>query len=178
MQTVDINQVSTIEDGGLSAESPHPAHEPHSGALPDCATPRHTLCYHIFTSVVNSHPGLKSNGFPHQSPYKTGLKSLILKSLPGRFLTKKSGVFYGWVVLAVAFVTLVLGYAIRNSFSVFHPAIVDAFGWGRGDTALMFSITILVYGLVVPVAGSLVDRFGPELVLPIGACIVGGDDED
>jgi len=87
---------------------------------------------------------------------------------------KRSGIFYGWVVLAVALVTLVLGYTIRNSFSVFYPAIVDTFGWGRGDTALMFSITILVYGLVAPVAGSLVDRFGPRLVLPVGACIVGG----
>ena len=40
MQKVETIKVTTIEDGGLSAESPHPAHEPHSGALPGCATPR------------------------------------------------------------------------------------------------------------------------------------------
>lgn len=89
-------------------------------------------------------------------------------------LKKRPRISYGWVVLAIAFVSLVIGYAIRNTFSVFYPAIVEEFGWGRGNTALMFSITIIVYGLVAPVAGSLVDRFGPRWVLPIGACIMGG----
>lgn len=86
----------------------------------------------------------------------------------------RDSIFYGWIVLSIAFITLVLGYAIRNTFSVFYPAIVEEFGWGRGNTALMFSITIIVYGFVAPVAGSLVDRFGPRLILPVGAFIVGG----
>lgn len=37
----------------------------------------------------------------------------------------------------------------------------------------MFSIAILVYGLMAPVAGSLVDRFEPRLILSIGTCIMG-----
>jgi len=86
----------------------------------------------------------------------------------------RDSIFYGWIVLSIAFITIVLGYAIRNTFSVFYPAIVEEFGWGRGNTALMFSITIMVYGFVAPAAGSLVDRFGPRLILPVGAFIVGG----
>ncbi len=89
-------------------------------------------------------------------------------------LSKGQGVFYGWVVLGAAFITLILGFAIRNTFSVFYPAIVEEFGWGRGNTALMFSIAILVYGLAAPMAGGLVDRFKPRLVLPVGAGIMGG----
>jgi MFS family permease len=89
-------------------------------------------------------------------------------------LEKKPRLFYGWIVLAVIFTTILLGYAIRNTFSVFFPIIVNDFGWGRGGTALMFSVTIMTYGLVAPVAGSLVDKFGPRLVLPIGVCIMGG----
>ena len=89
-------------------------------------------------------------------------------------LEKREGIFYGWVVLVIAFITLVLGYAIRNTFSVFYPTIVEEFGWGRGNTALMFSITFLVYGTVAPLAGGLVDRFGPRLIMPMGAFIVGG----
>jgi MFS family permease len=86
----------------------------------------------------------------------------------------RGSIFYGWIILSTALITLVLGYAIRNTFSVFYPAIVENFGWGRGNTALMFSITIMVYGFVAPAAGSLVDRFGPRLILPAGAFIVGG----
>ncbi len=89
-------------------------------------------------------------------------------------LSKGQGIFYGWVVLGAAFITLILGFAIRNTFSVFYPAIVEEFGWGRGNTALMFSIAILVYGLAAPMAGGLVDRFKPRLVLPVGAGIMGG----
>jgi MFS family permease len=88
-------------------------------------------------------------------------------------MEQKEGIFYGWVVLAIAFITLVLGYTIRNTFSVFYPTIVKEFGWGRGNTAVMFSIAIVVYGMVAPLAGGLVDRFGPRRVLSIGAVIVG-----
>jgi len=88
--------------------------------------------------------------------------------------TKDSqGIFYGWVVLGVAFITVVLGYAIRNTFAVFYPTIVDEFSWGRGSTALMFSISFLVYGLMSPLAGTLVDRFKPRIVLVVGGIIAG-----
>lgn len=83
------------------------------------------------------------------------------------------GIFYGWIMLATAFVILVLGFAIRNTFSVFYPAIVEEFTWTRGNTAVMFSIAILVYGLSAPVAGSLVDRFKPKVVFAVGGCIMG-----
>jgi len=67
-----------------------------------------------------------------------------------------------------------IGYGLRNSFSIFYPAIVEEFGWSRGNTALMFSIHICVYGLAAPIVGSLVDRFNPRLVMSVGACVVGG----
>jgi len=92
---------------------------------------------------------------------------------PETSMKTRDSIFYGWIVLSIAFIILVLGYAIRNTFSVFYPAIVEEFGWGRGNTAMMFSMTIIVYGFVAPVAGSLVDRFGPRLIIPVGAFIVG-----
>jgi len=90
-----------------------------------------------------------------------------------RGTVKHEPIFYGWVILGVAFITLVLAYGVRNSFSVFYPTIVEEFGWGRGSTALMFSISVIVYGLAAPVAGSLVDRFKPRLILALGGCILG-----
>ena len=83
------------------------------------------------------------------------------------------GIFYGWVILVVAFIAIILSYAVRNSFSVFYPAIVEEFGWGRGDTAVMFSLAVLVYGLSAPVVGILIDKFNPRVVLTVGAVITG-----
>ena len=79
-----------------------------------------------------------------------------------------------WVVLAVGFLVMALGFGLRNAFSVFYPAIVEDFGWSRGGTAAMFSLNILVYGLLSPVVGVLVDRFKPQLLLSLGIAVIGG----
>jgi sugar phosphate permease len=81
--------------------------------------------------------------------------------------------YYGWIVLAVGFLTIIGGYVCRNTFSVFYPAIVEEFGWTRGNTALIFSLNVLVYGLFAPVAGGLADRFKPRFVLATGALLMG-----
>ncbi len=86
---------------------------------------------------------------------------------------RMSRVRRGWVVLAVAFLVMASGFALRNSFSVFYPAIVEDFGWSRGNTAIMFSLSILVYGLLSPVVGGLVDRFKPQFVLALGIAVLG-----
>ena len=79
-----------------------------------------------------------------------------------------------WVVLAGGFTITVVAYAMRNTFSVFYPVIVSDFGWTRGSTALMFSLSLLSYGLFAPIAGTLADRFRPRYVLALGGVVVGG----
>ncbi len=81
--------------------------------------------------------------------------------------------YYGWVVLAAGFTIMFLGYAMRNSFTVFYPVIVQDFGWTRGSTAIMYSLTLLCYGFVAPAVGGLVDRFNPKFILAAGGLIVG-----
>jgi len=80
---------------------------------------------------------------------------------------------YGWVIVAAGFTIILVGYAVRNTFTVFYPVIVDDFGWTRGITAIMYSLTMLSYGLVAPLAGSLVDRFSPKLVFSVGGLAIG-----
>ena len=79
-----------------------------------------------------------------------------------------------WVVLAVGFLVMALGFGLRNAFSVFYPEIVADFGWSRGGTAAMFSLNILVYGLLSPFVGGLVDRFKPQILLSLGIVVIGG----
>ena len=65
----------------------------------------------------------------------------------GRFPRRWSGVsnlqhlpfFYGWVIVAVAFVTMGVGVNARTAFSLLFPPILDEFGWERGMTAGAFS---------------------------------------
>jgi len=39
--------------------------------------------------------------------------------------------YYGWVVIAVAFVTMGIGVNARTAFSLLYPSILDEFGWTR-----------------------------------------------
>ena len=98
---------------------------------------------------------------------------LVRAQYKGWGMVKRPRFFYGWVIAGIAVVNLTLVMGIRHSFSVFFPPILDEFGWGRGITAVMFSLNLLVYGLLAPVAGSLGDRWKPRVVMPIGIAILG-----
>ncbi len=80
--------------------------------------------------------------------------------------------FYGWLILGLGCLATSVAYGIRGSFSVFYVAILQEFGWSRADTALIFSMGIITYGLTAPVSGALIDRFGPQRVLPVGCTLV------
>src|ERR1700716_1017923 len=79
--------------------------------------------------------------------------------------------FYGWVIVAVAFVTVALGVTARTAFSLMFPPIVDEFGWDRGLAAGAFSFGFLVSALASPVVGRLMDRRGPRFVIEIGVLL-------
>lgn len=81
-------------------------------------------------------------------------------------------VYYGWIVVAVAFVTMAIGVNTRTSFSLLFPAILAEFGWERGVTAGAFSVGFLASMLISPFVGALMDRFGPRFVIPAGVVLV------
>jgi MFS family permease len=76
--------------------------------------------------------------------------------------------FYGWVIVAVAFVTMGVGVNARTAFSLLFPPILDEFGWERGMTAGAFSFGFLVTAVLSPSLGRLMDRRGPRVVIELG----------
>ncbi len=80
--------------------------------------------------------------------------------------------FYGWVVVAVAFVTMGIGVNARTAFSLLFPPILDEFGWDRATIAGAFSIGFFASAFYTPFIGMAMDRFGPRLVIPFGVLLV------
>jgi MFS family permease len=76
-------------------------------------------------------------------------------------------VFYGWWVTLIAALGLFLNTAtiIVFSFGVFAKAMGQEFHSGRAKISLAFTIHNLTAALFVPLAGRLVDRYGPRRVL-------------
>ena len=82
--------------------------------------------------------------------------------------------FYGWLIVAVTFVTMAIGVNARTAFSLFFPPIISEFGWERGVTAGAFSFGFVVSGVVSPLIGRMMDRFGPRGVMELGVALMGG----
>src|SRR4051812_12360865 len=81
--------------------------------------------------------------------------------------------FYGWMIVAVTFVTMAIGVNARTAFSLFFPPIIGEFGWERGITAGAFSFGFVVSGVVSPLIGRMMDRYGPRAVMEVGVALMG-----
>ncbi len=80
--------------------------------------------------------------------------------------------FYGWLIVAVVFVTMGIGVNVRTAFSLLFPPILSEFGWERGVTAGAFSFGFVVSGVFSPLIGRLMDRSGPRLVMELGVLLM------
>jgi MFS family permease len=77
-------------------------------------------------------------------------------------------IFYGWILVATAFVTMGVVVNARTAFSLFFPSILEEFGWSRALTAATFTTGLLASNLFTPFLGLLMDRLGPRVVFPVG----------
>lgn len=80
--------------------------------------------------------------------------------------------FYGWAIIAIAFVTMAIAVTARTSFSLLMPPLIDEFGWDRGLAAGAFSFGFLVSAILSPIVGRVMDRRGPRIVIECGVVLV------
>jgi len=87
-------------------------------------------------------------------------------------MKKRQFFFHGWLIVLTGILVYALGYGSRYSFSVIFPSLLEEFQWPRDITATMLSVHMLVYALIAPVAGSLVDKIGPRKTMASGIMIL------
>jgi OFA family oxalate/formate antiporter-like MFS transporter len=63
--------------------------------------------------------------------------------------------------------------SLLYAWSVFIKPLSAEFGWSRADISLAYSICLLVFGLTTFIAGKMSDKYGPRVVVAIGAVILG-----
>src|SRR5918996_3317259 len=81
--------------------------------------------------------------------------------------------FYGYIILALCFVNMVVMRGVNGAFGVYYIALLEEFAWSRSDGASIAAIHFFVYALASPAVGLAFDRLGPRLLMPLGAALVG-----
>lgn len=81
--------------------------------------------------------------------------------------------YYGWVIVGLAMISLSFWFGIRTTFSVFFVALIDHFHWSRAEAAGAQSIAMLVYMIMAPIIGMLMDRIGPKKTILPGIFLTG-----
>ncbi len=81
--------------------------------------------------------------------------------------------FYGWVIVFVGFISQSIQGLIVQGFASYADLLHADFGWSKAALAGPRSVTSVQNSVLGPVAGFLIDKFGPRLVVGIGVIITG-----
>ncbi|MBP1965987.1 MFS transporter [Paenibacillus aceris] len=73
---------------------------------------------------------------------------------------KLSKFYYGWIVIGIVFLTLLISAGISSFPSVLIQSLEKEFGWTRAAISGVISIRILLYGLIGPFSAAMLAKFG------------------
>ena len=94
---------------------------------------------------------------------------------PSALAHPASKMFYGWwMVILGGFLTSINKTAVNKGFPIFILPVEEYFGASRATVSFIFSLARSENGPTGPIAGWLVDRFGPRALLFVGASMTGG----
>lgn len=83
-------------------------------------------------------------------------------------------IFYGWwIVLSCFFISLYVGSTVFYSFTAFFEPIAHEFGWSYTQISLASSLRGIEMGILAPLVGFLVYRFGSRKLIFLGVIIIG-----
>ncbi|MFC2047514.1 MFS transporter [Chloroflexota bacterium] len=88
-------------------------------------------------------------------------------------LDVKPKIFYGYFIVILAFLIMLVGHGVFSAFGVFFNPVLVEFGWTRAMTSGAFSLALIIFGVMGVVMGRLTDRYGPRIVITICGILLG-----
>ena len=98
--------------------------------------------------------------------------SLEKHNLP-RAQIKGKQLYYGYIVAVASIVLQVVMWGTFSTYGVFFTPLQDEFAWSRAEISGARSLSMLVWGFMSILLGSLNDRFGPRVIMAVCGCFFG-----
>lgn len=80
--------------------------------------------------------------------------------------------FYGWWVVAAFSVMTFMSTGIRHAVGPFLKPIVADLGLDRASFSAVIALSLFLYGVFMPIAGMLLDRFSVRAVTTVGTVLL------
>jgi MFS family permease len=84
-------------------------------------------------------------------------------------------IHYSWIILFIAFFSIITAGIIRSSSGVFIVPFETDFGWERSTISFAFAISLLLYGISGPFMAALIETIGLKkmMILAMATLVVG-----
>lgn len=93
----------------------------------------------------------------------------------GRVRARAHGVYYGWwIVAASAGIQMLQAGLMQQAYGAYVSVLRADFGWSATALAFGYSLQPVQSGLLGPVQGWMIDRWGPRPVMRAGMLLFGG----
>jgi len=79
---------------------------------------------------------------------------------------------YAWIILPVTFVGLLASAGVRNAPSILITPLEAELGWPRTAISAAVAISLFIFGFGAPLAGMVMERFGPRRILLAGLSMI------
>src|SRR5580693_661379 len=84
----------------------------------------------------------------------------------------RRNVHYGWVVVGVTFITLLITAAAMGMPGVLIVPLEKEFGWDNAQISSALAIRIMLFGLFGPFAAAFMNRFGVRRVIIVAMALI------
>ncbi|KAA0684515.1 MFS transporter [Azospirillum brasilense] len=95
-------------------------------------------------------------------------------SSPVAVALARRNVHYGWAVVGVTFLTMLVSAGAVGAPGVLLLPLQREFGWSTADISIALAIRLLLFGLMGPFAAALINRYGVKRMVLSSLTLVSG----
>ena len=99
-------------------------------------------------------------------------RQVAIRALP--FHNARKGVYHGWWIVAAGSINqAIINLTLGRSFGAYAVLLESQFGWSKTALSAAYSLQQAENGLLGPIQGWLIDRFGPKASMRLGITMFG-----
>ncbi len=87
---------------------------------------------------------------------------------------ERRGIHYGWAVVAVTFLTMLVTAGAVGAPGVLILPLQKEFGWDTGTIGSALAVRLALFGLMGPFAAALMNRYGPRRIVLLALALIAG----